>query len=180
MQATDASPVVEGKKPTSAMYLGECPTYYPTEEEFADPTHYIQMIRPHASRYGLCKIVPPQPAERFQGPKRFGFREALQQSFSRLNPKDFKFKTKVQKIHQLQSRYGPNEAFLQDLHRFLNKRGTPMKTIPRLDGKELDLYKLFKIVVERGGAKKVRAAHPSIDPFVSFAPRTLPGHIPTN
>lgn len=156
MQATDASPVVEGKKPTSAMYLGECPTYYPTEEEFADPTHYIQMIRPHASRYGLCKIVPPQPAERFQGPKRFGFREALQQSFSRLNPKDFKFKTKVQKIHQLQSRYGPNEAFLQDLHRFLNKRGTPMKTIPRLDGKELDLYKLFKIVVERGGAKKIQ------------------------
>jgi len=99
--------------------------------------------------------VPPQPAERFQGPKRFGFREALQMSFKQLNPKEFKFKTKLQKIHQLQSRYGPNEAFLQELHRFLNKRGTSMKTIPRLDGKELDLYKLFKIVVERGGARKI-------------------------
>jgi histone demethylase JARID1 len=143
----------EAKQP--AMYLGECPTFYPTEEEFADPTRYIQMIRAQASPYGLCKIVPPESAERLQGAKRFGFREALQRSFGRLDPKEFKFKTKVQKIHQLQSRYGPNEAFLQDLHRFLNKKGTPMKTIPRLDGKELDLYKLFKIVVERGGARQV-------------------------
>lgn len=144
------------------MHLGECPTYYPTEEEFADPIRYIQLIRPHASRYGLCKIVPPEPSERFQqgGPRRLGFREALRRSFARLDPKEFRFKTKVQKIHQLQSRYGPNEAFLQDLHRFLAKRGTPMKTIPRLDGKELDLYKLFKIVVERGGARHVRIQTP--------------------
>ena len=31
-----------------------------------------------------------------------------------------------------------------------------MKSVPRVDGKELDLYKLFKIVMERGGNKKVR------------------------
>lgn len=151
------------------MFLGECPTYHPTEEEFADPTQYIQMIRPQASRYGLCKIVPPQPAERLQGVKRLGFREALQQSFKRLDPTTFKFKTKVQKIHQLQSRYGPNEAFLQDLHRFLNKRGTPMKTIPRLDGKELDLYNLFKIVVERGGARKVCVLGVLLAPSLSLS-----------
>jgi len=156
------------------MYLGECPTFYPTEEEFADPTRYVQMIRPQASRYGLCKIVPPQPAERFQGPKRFGFREALQMSFKQLNPKEFKFKTKLQKIHQLQSRYGPNEAFLQELHRFLNKRGTSMKTIPRLDGKELDLYKLFKIVVERGGARKVTLCFVSSPTCTTSSPPPSP------
>ncbi len=144
-----------GSKVQEKMYLGECPTFYPTEEEFWDPIKYVQSIRPHASKFGLCKIVPPAPAERFQGPKRFGFRETIEQSYKRIDPKAFKFKTKLQKIHQLQSRYGPNEAFIQDLQRFLSKKGIVLKTIPRLDGKELDFYKLFKAVMERGGGQQV-------------------------
>jgi hypothetical protein len=133
-------------------YLAECPVFRPTEEEFLDPIRYIQSIRPKAHKYGLCKIVPPTPAEHLQGPRQPSFRSLIQQAYARIDPSTFRFKTKVQKIHQLQSRYGPNEAFILDLRRFLRRKGiTSLKTLNKVDGKEIDLFQLFKSVMERGG-----------------------------
>ena len=39
--------------------LLEAPTYRPTEAEFRDPMEYIRSISEKASRYGICKIIPP-------------------------------------------------------------------------------------------------------------------------
>ena len=39
--------------------LLEAPTYRPTEAEFRDPMEYIRSISEKASKYGICKVIPP-------------------------------------------------------------------------------------------------------------------------
>lgn len=39
--------------------LEECPTFYPTMEEFKDPMGYIRSISDQAKDSGICKVVPP-------------------------------------------------------------------------------------------------------------------------
>jgi [histone H3]-trimethyl-L-lysine4 demethylase len=40
--------------------LPEAPTFRPTEAEFRDPMEYIRSISDKASKYGICKIIPPE------------------------------------------------------------------------------------------------------------------------
>lgn len=40
--------------------LEEAPTFRPTEEEFKDPFEYMKKISAEGSKYGICKIIPPE------------------------------------------------------------------------------------------------------------------------
>ncbi|XP_076444458.1 uncharacterized protein LOC143282674 [Babylonia areolata] len=45
--------------------------------------------------------------------------------------------------------------FLEDLQRFHTSRGTPFDRIPRIGGREVDLYRLYRTVTDLGGWQKV-------------------------
>ena len=40
--------------------LTDCPTFYPTEEQFKDPMAFIRSIAKEGQEHGICKVVPPQ------------------------------------------------------------------------------------------------------------------------
>lgn len=48
-------------------------------------------------------------------------------------------------------------AFNDKLYRFMRDRGTPIGKLPQLGGRMLDLYKLYKEVIVRGGTEVVSA-----------------------
>ncbi|XP_041774676.1 AT-rich interactive domain-containing protein 2 isoform X2 [Anopheles merus] len=48
-------------------------------------------------------------------------------------------------------------SFLNDLQTFHEKHGTPYLKLPKISGKDVDLHKLYSIVIGRGGWMKVNA-----------------------
>uniref|UniRef100_A0A182QJX1 ARID domain-containing protein n=1 Tax=Anopheles farauti TaxID=69004 RepID=A0A182QJX1_9DIPT len=48
-------------------------------------------------------------------------------------------------------------SFLNDLWMFHEKHGTPYSKLPKISGKDVDLHKLYSIVIGRGGWMKVNA-----------------------
>ncbi|CAI7783834.1 unnamed protein product [Closterium sp. NIES-53] len=85
--------------------LHECPVFHPSPEEFADPLRFIARVRPIAEPCGMCRIVPPP---------------GWDPPFA-LDRAKFRFRTKVQALHQLQRRPAPADpaTFALDYLRFL-------------------------------------------------------------
>lgn len=117
----------------------EAPTYYPSEAEFADPLAFIARIRPEAERYGACKIVPPP-----------GWKLPFV-----LDKRSFRFNTRIQSVHELQERSTAEDHFEEDYHDWLRGTNRSWKGPPMFNGREVDLYRLFKVVAKRGGYERV-------------------------
>lgn len=126
----------QGSQPSQ---LTEAPTFYPSCDEFREPLVYIAKIRPQAEEFGACKIVPPP-----------GWKPRFA-----LDRKALRFKTRVQSVHELQERSNAEEEFEQQYHDWLRVVKRTWKGSPMLNGREVDLYKLQKVVRRRGGYQKI-------------------------
>lgn len=114
------------------------PTFYPTEEEFADPISYVAKIRPTAEKYGLIKIVPPK-----------SFRPPFC-----IDSSKFEFTPRVQRLNEIDALFRLRIVFINKLVKFWQIQGKQFR-IPYVDNKYIDLYRLRQLVAEEGGFRKV-------------------------
>jgi hypothetical protein len=68
-------------------------------------------------------------------------------------------------LHLLQTQLNP-QLFMKSLFEVMRKRGEPIEGTPYVDGKEVDLYRLYQAVMTAGGSTVVRLFSSSFSPFV--------------
>ncbi|WWD22060.1 hypothetical protein CI109_106548 [Kwoniella shandongensis] len=115
--------------------LEECPTFYPTMEEFQDPMGYVDSIAEIGRQYGICKVVPP---------------EGWQMPFA-IETETFRFKSRLQRLNQLEAASRAKVNFLEQLSMYHLQQGDSDVSIPLIDRQPLDLWKLRKEVNKLGG-----------------------------
>uniref|UniRef100_A0A0N5AKZ0 [histone H3]-trimethyl-L-lysine(4) demethylase n=1 Tax=Syphacia muris TaxID=451379 RepID=A0A0N5AKZ0_9BILA len=114
------------------------PTYRPTEAEFADPVKFIEKIKPEAEKYGIVKIKPPKG---FQPP--FAIKSG-----------NFTFTPRIQKLNKIDGLLHLRLLFEVELSTFWKLQGHILSSLS-IDGKTIDLYKLSRLVAEKGGNKNL-------------------------
>ncbi|KAJ7437136.1 jumonji superfamily protein [Mycena galericulata] len=115
--------------------LPDCPTFYPTAEEFKDPMAYIRTISDRANAHGICKVVPPA-----------GWKMPFVTDTA-----NFRFKTRLQRLNSVEASSRAKINFLEQLYVWHQQQGNPRVSVPTINNKPLDLYLLRKEVRKLGG-----------------------------
>lgn len=116
----------------------EAPVFRPTEKEFQDPIEFFERILPVASRFGICRIIPPA-----------SFKPECRVS------DDMRFTAYNQYIHKMLHRWGPSAKELAAIKKYLDTQNISMQHPPWIGGMEVDLPRLYHTVQELGGLKEV-------------------------
>ncbi|KAK4877736.1 hypothetical protein RN001_010242 [Aquatica leii] len=134
------NPVVSNEFPSadSPAIILEAPTFYPNDKEFQDPLEYIEKIRHHAEKFGICRIVPPSH-----------FKPECKVS------DDMRFTAYNQYVHKMLHRWGPNFKELMAIKKYLETQNIILTHPPWIGGMEIDLPRLYQIVQSLGGLKEV-------------------------
>lgn len=123
--------------------LEDCPTFYPTWEEFADPMRYIDHISSpeggNGKAYGIVKVVPP---------------EGWHSDFV-LDQERFRFRTRVQQLNELSADARALLNYEEQLQKFHSQQGRSRVSIPVIDRRPVNLYQLKLLVKEQGGPEAV-------------------------
>ncbi|KAL0465761.1 PLU-1-like domain-containing protein [Neurospora intermedia] len=127
------------KKKNRPHGLEEAPSYCPTEEEWKEPFEYIRKITPEASKFGICKIIPP---------------ESWNPDFA-IDTERFHFRTRKQELNSIEGSSRANINYIDALQKFHRQHGNNLTRLPYVDKKPLDLFRLKKAVEARGGFDKV-------------------------
>uniref|UniRef100_A0A0R3S4U1 [histone H3]-trimethyl-L-lysine(4) demethylase n=1 Tax=Elaeophora elaphi TaxID=1147741 RepID=A0A0R3S4U1_9BILA len=114
------------------------PTFYPTEEEFADPISYVAKIKPEAEKYGVIKVKPPP-----------SFRPPFA-----IDSEKFSFTPRIQKLNQIDALTRARMMFDAQLASYWHMQGHAFE-VPNMDNKYVDFYELYKTVMEVGGVNAV-------------------------
>jgi hypothetical protein len=164
------SPRYPKLRETRLFGLKECPTLYPTEEEFADPMSYIKKIGEtgRGKEFGIVKVVPP---EGWRMPLEIDYKVItrypegfLKRIIGQLIVRPciafllqtFRFQTRLQRLNSLEATSRAKFNFLEQLYMFHKQQGNPDVVIPVIDHRPLDVWALRKEVANQGGAEKVR------------------------
>ncbi|EPB82106.1 hypothetical protein HMPREF1544_11142 [Mucor circinelloides 1006PhL] len=129
----------ESRKSSRLFDIEEAPTFYPTRDEFKDSLAYIESIRYEGEKYGIIKIVPPTD---------------YNPEFS-LNTESFRFKTRVQKLNEIEGNTRTSVNYLEQIKRYYRLTGKFNTKVPQLEETSIDLYRLKKEVAARGGFQSV-------------------------
>ncbi|CAG9533594.1 unnamed protein product [Cercopithifilaria johnstoni] len=114
------------------------PTFYPTEEEFADPISYVAKIKLEAEKYGVIKVKPPP-----------SFRPPFA-----IDSEKFNFTPRIQKLNQIDALTRARLIFDAQLASYWHMQGHTFE-VPNIDNKYVDFYDLYKAVMEIGGVDAV-------------------------
>ena len=134
------APRETGPKLSRPHGLQEAPTFRPSEEEFRNPMDYIKRIAPEGRKFGIVKIIPP---------------DGWNPDFA-IDTERFHFKTRKQELNMAEGGTRANLTYLDALakfHKMIN--GTNLNRFPSVDKRPLDLYKLKKLVEDKGGFDNV-------------------------
>jgi histone demethylase JARID1 len=107
----------------------EAPVFRPTAEEFNNPLLYIQSILSSASKFGICKLIPPPE---------------FQPGFA-INKGSFEFQTRFQELNSMEGSSRLTLNYTERLIKFHEQQGGEFN-IPRIEGKPVDLWLLRKLV----------------------------------
>ncbi|ORY74825.1 PLU-1-like protein-domain-containing protein [Protomyces lactucae-debilis] len=125
--------------------LQTAPTYRPTQQEFTNPLKYIEKIAPHAKQFGIVKIIPP---------------EGWQSTFA-VDTETFQFRTRKQELNSMEAKCRATLNYVDQIFKYHTQHGTPIRGLPMLDAKPMDLYQLREVVEKLGGYKLVNNSNKS-------------------
>lgn len=156
-----STPRHQGSAPPAPRPFGlrDCPEYYPTQEQFADPMEYIKSIADEAKEYGICKIIPPPD---------------WKMPFV-TDTENLRFKTRLQRLNSIEASSRAKLNFLEQLYQYHQQQGNPRVSVPTINHKPLDLWLLRKEVKKLGGYEAVTANRKWSDLGRILGYRGIPG-----
>ena len=118
----------------------DAPILRPSKVQWADPFAYLRSIQSLVEQFGIARIIPPPD---------------WRPPFA-LDGESLRLRATAQRISEHLATYDVRQAcFLRDLKEFLSAVGQPLSKVPSIGGKDINLHRLYQVVVEMGGYHQV-------------------------